>query len=123
MTSSASQTQAQHHHRVDYLELPATDIAATKQFYTTVFGWHFEDYGPEYTSFQDGRMSGGFFKAPSVSPGGALLVIYSRDLEASLARVRQTGARIVKETFSFPGGRRFHFADPSGNELAVWTEP
>ena len=122
MTTS-TQDQAQHHHRVDYLELPATDLTATKRFYGAVFGWRFEDYGPEYTSFQDGRMNGGFYQVPSVSPGGALLVLYSRDLEASLERVRQEGGRIVKEPFSFPGGRRFHFADPSGNELAVWTEP
>lgn len=121
--STPSQNQAQHHHRIDYLELPATDIAATKRFYATVFGWSFEDYGPDYAAFQDGRMNGGFFKAESVSPGGPLIVLYSRDLEATLARVLEAGARLVKPPFSFPGGRRFHFADPNGNELAVWTEP
>lgn len=119
----STQNQAEQHHRIDYLELPATDIAATKRFYGTLFGWRFEDYGPDYVSFNDGRMNGGFYKADSVSAGGPLIVLYSRALEATYARVREAGGRIVKEIFSFPGGRRFHFVDPSGNELAVWSEP
>ena len=108
--------------RIDYIEFPATDIEATRRFYTEVFGWKFEDYGPEYTSFLDGRLAGGFWKAAAVQSGGPLVVIYAADLEAIEAKVKAAGARIVKPAFSFPGGRRFHFADPGGNELAVWSE-
>ena len=108
--------------RIDYIEFPATDIAATKRFYHNVFGWIFEDYGPEYTSFADGRLAGGFWTAPKVQPGGALIVIYAANLEEIESKVKAAGGAIVKSTFSFPGGRRFHFSDPSGNELAVWSE-
>ncbi|HET9707475.1 MAG TPA: VOC family protein [Gemmatimonadales bacterium] len=108
--------------RIDYIELPATDIAATKRFYSDAFGWKFTDYGPDYTSFEDGRLAGGFTKDGKVAKGGPLVVIYADKLEAIEAKVRQAGATIVKPIFSFPGGRRFHFADPSGNELAVWSE-
>ena len=108
--------------QIDYIELPATDIAATKQFYSTVFGWKFEDYGPEYTSFMDGRMAGGFTTEAKATPRGILLVIYAGDLNSMQDRIRAAGGVIVKDTFSFPGGRRFHFADPNGNELAVWSD-
>jgi uncharacterized protein len=108
--------------RIDYIELPATDIAATKRFYSDAFGWKFTDYGPDYTSFEDGRLAGGFTKDGTVAKGGPLVVIYADKLEAVEAKVRQAGATIVKPIFSFPGGRRFHFSDPSGNELAVWSE-
>ena len=108
--------------RIDYIELPATDIAATKRFYIDAFAWKFTDYGPAYTSFEDGRLAGGFTKDGTVAKGGALVVIYADNLEAVEAKVRQAGATIVKPIFSFPGGRRFHFSDPSGNELAVWSE-
>jgi uncharacterized protein len=108
--------------RIDYIELPATDIAATKRFYSDAFGWKFTDYGPDYTSFEDGRLAGGFTKDGKVAKGGPLVVIYADKLEAVEAKVRQAGATIVKPIFSFPGGRRFHFSDPSGNELAVWSE-
>ena len=108
--------------RIDYIELPATDIAGTKRFYSDVFGWKFTDYGPDYTSFEDGRLAGGFTKDGKVAKGGPLVVIYADKLEAVEAKVRQAGATIVKPIFSFPGGRRFHFSDPSGNELAVWSE-
>jgi predicted enzyme related to lactoylglutathione lyase len=119
----SSQNQAEQHHRIDYLEFPVTDLAAAKRFYGAVFGWSFEDYGPDYASFHDGRLNGGFSKELKVFAGGPLPILYSRDLEATLARVREAGGRILKDVFSFPGGRRFHFADPSGNELAVWSEP
>ena len=108
--------------RIDYIELPATDIAATKRFYSDAFGWKFTDYGPDYTSFEDGRLAGGFTKDGKVAEGGPLVVIYADKLEAVEAKVRQAGATIVKPIFGFPGGRRFHFSDPSGNELAVWSE-
>jgi len=108
--------------RVDYVEFGSTDIAATKHFYTTVFGWTFTDYGPEYTSFDDGRLTGGFHKVETIGAGGALIVIYAAELERVEAAIRAQECEIVKEIFSFPGGRRFHFADPSGNELAVWSD-
>jgi predicted enzyme related to lactoylglutathione lyase len=87
-----------------------------------VFGWRFEDYGPDYTAFEDGRLNGGFEKADLVSPGGALVVLYATNLEAVQASVTKAGGRVVREPFEFSGGRRFHFSDPSGNELAVWSE-
>jgi len=114
--------QVEQHRRIDYVEFPATDIDATKQFYTEVFGWKFRDFGPEYTSFNDGRMRGGFQSSPKVGVGGPLVVLYSTDLEATESEVKNSGGQIVKRTFKFPGGRRFHFSDPSGNVLAVWSD-
>jgi predicted enzyme related to lactoylglutathione lyase len=107
---------------VDYIEFPSTNIEETKSFYTTVFGWEFTDYGPEYTSFTDGRLRGGFASAPAVAAGGPLVVLYATNLEEVEASIKESGGRIVKDTFEFPGGRRFHFTDPSGNELAVWSD-
>ena len=112
----------EHDRRIDYIELPATDIAATRAFYAGVFGWKFTDYGPDYTSFEDGRLNGGFHKVDAVTTGGPLVVIFAMDLAALEARVRDAGGTIVVDTHSFPGGRRFHFTDPSGNELAVWSD-
>lgn len=106
---------------MDYVEFPATDIIKTKEFYMKAFGWKFTDYGPGYTSFEDGRISGGFTTDRPVAYG-ALIVIYSGDLVACEAKVKAASGKIVKEAFDFPGGRRFHFTDPSGNELAVWSE-
>src|SRR2546421_8361547 len=111
--------QAKPENQIDYIELPASDIEKTKALYQSVFGWKFTDYGPDYTSFEDGRLAGGFFKADAVGRGGALVVIFAVDLAAMESRVRQAGGKIVKPVFTFPGGRRFHFTDPSGNELAV----
>jgi predicted enzyme related to lactoylglutathione lyase len=108
--------------RIDYVELPASDIAATKQFYEAVFGWKFEDWGPDYTSFFDGRLAGGFTMERPAPATGVLLVLYASDLAAAQGRITGAGGKIVKETFAFPGGQRFHFADPNGNELAVWSE-
>ena len=106
---------------IDYIEFTAKDIEATKKFYSQVFGWEFVDYGPAYSSFKDGRLAGGFQKG-NPSPAGTLVVIFVDDLPAAEQRVKAAGGRITKETFSFPGGSRFHFSDPSGNELAVWHE-
>jgi uncharacterized protein len=114
--------QAENNGRMDYIEFPAADIVAVKAFYSSVFGWVFTDYGPDYTSFSDGRLSGGFFRAVGVRGGAPLVVIFATELEAMESKVKAAGGKIVKETFSFPGGRRFHFADPSGNELAVWSD-
>jgi|SRR5947209_1525780 len=108
--------------RIDYLEFPATDIPATKRFYNEAFGWKFEDYGPDYISFFDGRLAGGFMKRDKAASDGPLAVIYAVDLAASEEKIKAAGGTIVKPVFSFPGGRRFHFTDPNGNELAVWSE-
>ncbi len=115
-------SQADQDRRVDYIEFRTTDIEESKRFYSEIFGWEFTDYGPDYTSFTDGRMNGGFESAPAVAAGGPLVVLYSTNLEAIEAAVRENGGTIVRETFEFPGGRRFHFTDPSGNELAVWSD-
>lgn len=115
-------SQAEQDRRIDYLEFTTTDIELTKRFYSNVFGWQFTDYGPEYTSFHDGRLAGGFRVAAQVTAGGPLIVLYAVDLEAIEAAIRERGGQIVQPTFEFPGGRRFHFTDPSGNELAVWSD-
>jgi predicted enzyme related to lactoylglutathione lyase len=115
-------TSTRPENRIDYVELPASDIPATKQFYNTVFGWQFVDYGPKYTSFSDGRLDGGFTTQQAPPATGLLLVLYAADLSAAQARIEAAGGKISKETFSFPGGRRFHFLDPNGNELAVWSD-
>jgi uncharacterized protein len=120
--SDQSLHDAEHDRRIDYIEMAATHIADTKRFYRDVFGWKFTDYGPDYTSFEDGRLTGGFYKAESVRPGTVLVVLFALDLAAVEERVRSAGGKIVKPVFRFPGGRRFHFADPSGNELAVWSD-
>jgi len=108
--------------QIDYIEFSATDLEATKKFYSQVFGWDFVDYGPNYTSFKDGRLAGGFKKADQPAPAGTLVVIFVEDLAAAEQRVKAAGGTITTETFSFPGGSRFHFSDPNGNELAVWHE-
>lgn len=114
--------QEEHDLRIDYLELPVDNVIEAKRFYSTVFGWSFTDYGPDYTSFADGRLAGGFTKTAKVVRGGPLIVIYAVDLAGIEQAVKKNGGKIVKETFEFPGGKRFHFRDPSGNELAVWSD-
>ncbi len=108
--------------RIDYIEFPSKDLPRTKEFYSTVFGWKFEDWGPDYTSFHDGRISGGFFAVQEMQGYGPLVVIYSANLPAMEVKVVEAGGKIIKPTFTFPGGKRFHFTDPSGNALAVWSE-
>lgn len=115
-------SQSEQDRRIDYLEFAVTDIAAAKAFYTAVFEWSFTDYGPEYTSFHDGRLGGGFRQAAETELGGPLVVLYSTDLEGIEEKIKRHGGEIVRETFDFPGGRRFHFTDPVGNELAVWSD-
>lgn len=112
------------HHTIDYIEFSVHDMAAAQRFYAAAFGWLFTDYGPEYAGIQrhDGEGEvGGLRKVERVVTGGPLIVLYSDDLAASQAAVVAAGGRILVEPFSFPGGRRFEFADPSGNALAVWT--
>jgi len=111
------------HEKINYVEFPAKDLTATKTFFQSVFGWSFTDYGPEYTAFENQGLDGGFFQSDLVSStanGAALIIVYSDQLEATLAKVEQAGGSIIKPIYSFPGGRRFHFAEPSGNEFAVW---
>ena len=111
--------------RIDYVEWPATNLESAERFYQDTFGWEFTSYGPEYISFTDGGMAGGFFKADLASrtgQGAALIVLYAKDLEACRDRVKAHGGEIRVDIFDFPGGRRFHFLDPNGNELAVWSE-
>lgn len=115
-------TQQEHNFQMDYIEFPASDIEATKRFYSSVFGWAFTDYGPNYTSFHDGRLAGGFTMSAKPVKGGPLVVVYAKALEDTRSKVVEAGGTITTETFEFPGGRRFHFADPNGNELAVWSE-
>lgn len=109
--------------RLDYVEFASRDPAASRRFFEQVFGWSFVDYGPDYTAF-DGRLQGGFFRgAPQTASGGApLLVIYADDLQPMLEAVLAQGGQIIKPVFAFPGGSRFQFLEPGGNELAVWSE-
>jgi uncharacterized protein len=116
------ETMSKPENQIDYIELSATKVEETKQFYSAVFGWKFEDYGPDYTSFSDGRLAGGFSTEMPGPGSGTLLVIYAGDLAAIQEKIKEAGGAIVKDTFSFPGSRRFHFTDPNGNELAVWSD-
>ncbi len=125
-TPSGTDLEAMHtHHTIDYIEFQVTDLAAAKQFYGDAFGWTFTDYGPDYAGIRkadgDGEV-GGMLQVPDVQTGGPLVVLYSSDVDGSVRAVRDAGGKIAKEPFEFPGGRRFHFVDPSGNELAVWSE-
>ncbi len=115
-------TNTDNDRRIDYVEFGTDDVEAVKAFYAGAFGWTFTDFGPEYTSFEDGRLAGGFTKVDKVTAGGPLVVVFAVDLEAAAEKVRASGGRITVEPFAFPGGRRFHFHDPAGNELAVWSE-
>jgi len=116
-------SQAKHDKRIDYIELPSTDLPQTKAFYNAVFGWRFTDWGDTYVSFEDGRLGGGFFQADAGADGGPVVILYAVELEAVQAAVLEHGGELTKEIFSFPGGRRFHFRDPSGNQLGVWSDP
>ena len=112
------------HEKINYVEFPARDIKSTKKFFTKVFGWSFTDYGPDYTAFSNEGLDGGFFKSKlnsSTKNGSALIVFYSKELEQTQSKIENAGGLIIKPIFSFPGGRRFHFCDPNGNEYAVWS--
>jgi hypothetical protein len=105
--------------KIDYVEFPASDLSAVKSFYAAAFGWTFTDYGPTYTAFEDQGRDGGF-NAEDDLPA-PLVILYAQDLEAMQAKIEAAGGQIVREILAFPGGRRFHFRDPSGNVLGVWT--
>lgn len=114
------------HNGIDYIELNAADLEAAKAFYSAAFGWEFTDYGPSYTGFRTpgasgGREAGGIAAAGDGVRGGPLVLLWSDDLEATLTAVTMAGGTIVVDPFDFPGGRRFQFTDPAGNELGVWT--
>ncbi len=111
--------------QINYVEFPAADFSAIKAFYTAVFNWTFEHFGEEYLAFNDSRMDGGFYKSTkkvTAEQGAALVIFYANDLEAFQERVTAAGGEICVPIFSFPGGRRFHFNDPHGNELAIWSD-
>jgi predicted enzyme related to lactoylglutathione lyase len=108
--------------RIDYVELVVADIARSKAFYGGAFGWTFTDYGETYCEFADGRLKGGFTTGGKPRPGGPLIVLYGDDLDDLVERVRAAGGQISKPPFDFPGGRRFHFVDPDGYELAIWSK-
>lgn len=107
--------------KIDNIEFNVSDISRSKAFYGAAFGWTFVDYGPSYTEFSDGRLTGGFTTGEPVRPGGPLVILYGSDLEEIQRRLSAAGATISREIFSFPGGKRFHFIDPDGYELAVWS--
>ena len=111
--------------KINYVEFPSKDIDATKAFFASAFSWSFVDYGPEYAAFSDEGIDGGFYKSDltaSSENGGALIVFYSADLEKTQSKVESAGGTILKPIFTFPGGCRFHFSDPNGNEYAVWSD-
>jgi predicted enzyme related to lactoylglutathione lyase len=110
---------------IDYIEMPSKDLAATKNFFTQLFGWSFQDYGPDYCAFDDGRTTGGFFaseKTGNVAAGAPLIVFHHPELEKMSSEVARLGGKITREIFEFPGGRRFHFEAPGGGEFAIWGE-
>lgn len=113
------------HEKIDYLEFPVKDMAKTKAFFAEVFDWSFEDYGEQYTAFFGAGIDGGFFKSDKTvraDMGSVLMVFYSLDLQATLEKIVAFGGELLQPIFEFPGGRRFHFADPNGNEYAVWSD-
>ena len=112
-----------HHEKMNYVEFSASDLTATKAFFVSAFGWQFQDFGPEYTAFSHQGLDGGFFKANTASTqatGGALIVFFSENLVATEHKVKAAGGIVTQKTYEFPGGKRFHFTEPSGNEFAVW---
>jgi predicted enzyme related to lactoylglutathione lyase len=108
--------------RIDYIEIPVTDPAKARDFFVALFGWEFQEWGADYFSFNDGRLDCGLRKADEAAPAsGVLLIFYGEDLERAISRITELGGTISQDIFDFPGGRRFHFVDPVGNEYAMWT--
>ncbi len=113
------------HEKINYVEFHSSDLVATKRFFVEIFGWEFQDYGSEYVAFYGAGLAGGFFrsdKSSSADAGAVLVIFYSVRLEETLSKIEAAGGKIIKPPFTFPGGRRFHFADPTGNEFAVWSD-
>jgi predicted enzyme related to lactoylglutathione lyase len=114
-----------HHEKLDYVEFAAKDLVATRHFFEQVFQWEFTEYGEEYMSFANQGINGGFYHGQFSTKsglGGALLIFYSHDLQGTLEKIQENSGKITKSIFTFPGGRRFHFEEPSGNEFAVWSD-
>jgi predicted enzyme related to lactoylglutathione lyase len=107
---------------IDYVELPGGKLDETKRFYAAAFGWRFVDYGPSYVALEDAGLDGGFQGDPAEAPAAPLVILYAEHLESMRDEVIAAGGEIRRAIFAFPGGRRFHFRDPAGNELAVWSE-
>lgn len=110
---------------INYVEFPANNMVKTKGFFETAFGWRFSDFGEDYMAFDQQGIEGGFYRSEKTSRtenGAALIVFLSNNIEASLKKIKAAGGEVVVDIFSFPGGRRFHFVEPSGNEFAVWTK-
>ena len=124
---SESKSNSENNRKINYVEFVSTDVARSKQFYSAAFGWSFDDWGPDYISFQAAGVGidGGFRKGEAQTErqtGSPLVVLYATDLAATEAAIVAAGGAITVPTFEFPGGRRFHFNDRAGNELAVWSE-
>ncbi len=107
---------------INYVELKSKDLEKTKKFYTAAFNWTFTNYGPTYIAFSDSGLEGGFEKTEKEIVNGALVILYHKNLVSVRDKIIEAGGDITKDIFSFPGGHRFHFRDPSGNELAVWSD-
>jgi predicted enzyme related to lactoylglutathione lyase len=114
-------TNSENDRRIDYVEFDVADVGRARKFYGEAFGWTFKDYGPQYCEFRDGRLTGGFAAGRARGPGGPLVILYANDIADAQRRVEEAGGRIAKPVYDFPGGRRFHFTDPDGYELAVWS--
>jgi len=113
------------HEKIDYIEFPASDLDETQVFFDEVFGWSFSEFGDHYMAFSNAGVDGGFYRSDltaRAAHGSALVIFYSTGLEETRAKIKCAGGEIVKEVFAFPGGRRFHFTDPNGNEFAVWSD-
>jgi len=113
------------HEKINYVEFSSVNLLETKAFFESAFSWSFVDFGPEYSAFSGEGLDGGFFKSTQASctdNGAALIIFYSHSLEETLLKIQQSGGEIIKDIFSFPGGRRFHFKEPGGNEFAVWSD-
>ena len=113
------------HEKIDYIEFQTRNLSATRDFFSEAFGWQFEEYGEDYIGFSNAGLRGGFYQAnqsSSTEHGSALVVLYSLNLKQSQEKVTNAGGRISKPLFSFPGGKRFHFVEPGGNEMAVWSD-
>ena len=124
-TKYTKKVSMSNHEKINYIEFPAKDMEATKAFFEQVFGWTATDYGPDYSSFQGGGLEVGVFRSDlcsSTENGATLMVFYSEALEQTQEKIERACGNIVKPIFSFPGGRRFQFTDPNGNEFAVWSD-
>lgn len=107
---------------INYIEFKSKDLNATKAFYSNVFDWNFTDYGPHYTAFSGAGLEGGFEHSEEPIAHGALVILFHQNLHEVIENITQAGGQITQDIFAFPGGQRFHFTDPSGNQLAVWSD-